>query len=327
MGNPDPPYGRLTVRFMAVTSTTLVRVIGAMTLVLVGCQDRASSETESDSTTGTASGSSTTNVLPPGSSSSGTPDTAEDSSTTEPFNTEESDTQDSDGAQCDIYGQDCGDGDKCTVYSQNADLVPDDLRCCPITGNQPRQKGDSCVVQDYFGSCLDNCDVGTFCLDIDDDGNGVCQSFCGGSANNPECENDETCFIYFAGTPMCFDICDPLAQDCPEGQGCYPDMNAAGGTGFICLPQIGPNNTYNDYCWLLSNCAPGFICVTPDFLPNCEPTSVGVAAGCCTALCDVAEPDNCSSFDDELGCTSWYLNGQTPPSVSLEDVGVCILPP
>ena len=64
------------------------------------------------------------------------------------------------------------------------------------------------------------------------------------------------------------------------------------------------------------------MCVTPDFLPECDG-----AVGCCTAVCDVEEPDDCGGFDPELQCTSWYLNGQTPPSANLANVGVCVLPP
>lgn len=306
------------MRFMTVNSTTLVRVIGAMTLLMCGCPADEAPETAPEASTGPTEGSGTT---APVLTTDAATDPQPDSTTTgEPI--VDDDDEDNEGADCDIYGQDCPDGEKCVPYSDQADLVPDDLRCCPIIGNEGLQPGDSCTVQDYFGSCLDNCSEGSFCLDIDGNGEGICQELCGGSADDPQCAPDETCFVYFAGTPMCFPTCDPLAQDCPETQGCYPDAKAAGGTGFICLPQIGPANTFGDYCWLLSNCAPGFICVTPDFLPDCN----GLV-GCCTPLCEVDQTDTCADFDPSLECVSWYLNGQTPPSVSLEDVGTCVIPP
>ena len=302
---------------MTVNSTTLGRVLSAVALLLCGCQDRASSETESDASTGTPTSSSGTTAVVATSTTDAPATTEPDDGSSSAADTEVNSSEaDDGGAQCDIYGQDCIEGDKCTPYSDQPDLRPDDIRCCPIVGDSPRQPGDSCVVEDYFGSCLDDCDVGSFCLDIDNDGDGTCQAFCGGTVNNPQCELDETCFIYFEGTPLCFDKCDPLAQACPDDQGCYPDAKADGGTGFICLPSIGPDNTYGDYCWLLSNCSPGFICVTPEFQPECD----GLV-GCCTPLCDTAEPDDCSSFDPNLECVSWYQNGQTPPSAALEEVG------
>ena len=225
------------------------------------------------------------------------------------------------GAECSIYEQDCAMSEKCVPWSDQPDLVPDDIRCCAIQG-EPKQAGDPCTVNGYFGSCLDDCDVGTFCLDPFDTGQGTCQKFCEGNASNPVCELDESCLIYFAGVPMCFEKCDPLVQNCGEGMGCYPDEEAAGGTGFICLPTIAGEGTYGELCWLLSGCAPGYICVYSDFLPDC----IG-SVGCCTALCDVGEVDTCAEFNAEIECVSWYYAGQEPPSAMLESVGVCALPP
>lgn len=208
-------------------------------------------------------------------------------------------------------------------WSDQPDLVPDDIRCCPIVGGEPGlEPGDTCSVDGYLGSCLDDCSAGTFCLDIDGDGEGTCQRMCEGSESNPECRPGETCFVYFAGVPLCFPDCDPLVQNCPESQGCYPDEAEGGGTGFICLPTIGSTGDYNEYCWLLSNCLPGFICVSPDFLPDCN----GIV-GCCTPLCDVDEPDTCDQFHSDIECVSWYFGGQMPPSAALENVGACAVPP
>ena len=225
------------------------------------------------------------------------------------------------GAQCSIYEQDCAMGEKCVPWSDQPDLVPDEIRCCAIEG-EPKEIGDACTVNGYFGSCLDDCNVGSFCLDPFDTGQGTCQKFCAGSATNPTCDPDESCLIYFAGVPMCFDKCDPLVQSCGEGMGCYPDEEAACGTGFICLPTIAGDGTYGDLCWLLSGCAPGFICVYSDFLPDC----IG-SVGCCTSLCDVSGPDSCADFNPDIECVSWYYSGDEPPSASLQNVGVCALPP
>ncbi len=304
---------------MTVNSTSLLRVIGATVLFLGACRDDAKSESDSDPSGDPSAGSSTTEAPTLTVTGALTTEAGDSSSTS--FGDADADDS-NEGADCSIYQQDCAAGEKCVPYSDQPDLVPDDIRCCPIVGNANLQPGDSCTVQDYFGSCLDDCGVGSFCLDIDDDGNGTCQPTCGGSAQNPDCQPNETCFIYFTGVPMCFPTCDPLTQNCPADQGCYPDESASGGTGFICLPTVGEGKDYGDYCWLLSNCDPGFICVSPDFQPGCD----GLV-GCCTPLCDVAEQDDCSSFDPALECVPWYLNGQMPPSASLEDVGACVLPP
>jgi hypothetical protein len=185
----------------------------------------------------------------------------------------------------------------------------------------PKLAGEECSVIGYFGSCEDDCEVGTFCMDVDDDGTGVCQAFCAGSSDNPECGVQESCLFYFAGVPICFPQCDPLIQDCQGGYGCYPDEEANGGTGFICLPTIG-GSPYGGYCWLLSSCNPGLLCVTPEFHPECNPNF-----GCCTQICDVTEdPDPCPALHPDLRCVSWYPAGQAPPLAMWANVGACVLP-
>jgi hypothetical protein len=222
-------------------------------------------------------------------------------------------------AQCSVWDQDCPASDKCVPWSDQPDLVPDDIRCCPVVGS-PAQIGDDCTVEGYFGSCIDDCATGSFCLDIDDDGAGVCLAFCRGDAANPVCGPNESCLIYFAGLPLCFRKCDPLLQNCGESEGCYPDEATAGGTGFICLPQVGLA-TLGETCWLLSNCEPGLICVTPDFLPDC-----GGVVGCCSPICDLSAPDDCNALMPGTECISWYYGGQAPPSADLQNVGACALP-
>lgn len=228
------------------------------------------------------------------------------------------------GGECSFFEQDCRDGEKCVPWSELPDLVPDEIRCCPIA--EPTvEAGDICTVTGYLGSCIDNCAVGSMCFDFDGDGEGVCQKMCSGTAEVPECPNaDDECFIYYSGVPLCFRTCDPLVQDCPADKGCYPDAIAEGGTGFLCMPTIG-DSQLGDYCWLLSACNPGMLCATPDLLPNCFGDADD--AGCCTDICDVTEvPDSCTSIHPDLECVAWYYQGAEPPSADLQDVGACVLP-
>lgn len=235
------------------------------------------------------------------------------------------DTGNEGGGECDMFEQDCMEGEKCVPWSELADLMPDAIRCCPIA--EPMAfAGDICTLEGHLGSCIDNCAPGTMCFDFDGDGEGVCQEMCGGTAENPTCSNepDDVCFIFWAGVPFCFSKCDPLVQDCPADKGCYPDAIAEGGTGFLCMPTLG-DQTLGEYCWLLSGCNPGMICATADLLPNC----FGPAGdtGCCTDLCDITEvPDPCTDIHPDLECVPWYHQGAEPPSADLQDVGACVLP-
>lgn len=289
--------------------------LGLVALAIAGCPTNSKQPVEPGSTTGDAT--TTTDAVDP-------------TTTTAPVTTESTvaaDTSSSTGddgtidGECSIWDQDCAAGEKCAPWSAEADLIPDEIRCCPEDANAV-QPGDDCVVEGHLGSCLDNCQLGSMCLDFDGDGMGTCAAFCQGSADNPQCEPDQTCLIYFAGVPFCFDQCDPLLQECPEGDGCYPDEEAPGGTGFICLPTLGGTQA-GGLCWLLSSCAPGLICVTPDFIPDCNENF-----GCCTPLCDTTEePDPCPDVDPALACVSWYIGGQEPPDAAYQNVGACVIPP
>jgi len=224
--------------------------------------------------------------------------------------------------ECSLFEQDCPNDESCQPWSDAPDLVPDDIRCCPnLGGGSLGLHGEPCQVEDYFGSCVDDCSPGHMCFDIDNDGTGICQKFCGGTPSNPVCEIDESCFIYFAGVPFCFNKCDPLVQDCVDGEGCYPDEEAPGGTGFSCLPTVGAGKL-GDPCWLLSNCEPGLLCISPDAIPDCPDF-----AGCCSAICDTSQPDTCDDIVPGTECVNWYYAGQTPPSAALQDVGACIIAP
>lgn len=228
------------------------------------------------------------------------------------------------GGECSLFAQDCNEGEKCVPWSELPDLVPDEIRCCPIQAPLA-QPGDLCTVAGYLGSCIDNCVAGSMCFDFDGDGEGVCQRMCAGTEDAPECPNlDDECFIYYSGVPLCFAKCDPLVQDCPSDKGCYPDAIAEGGTGFLCMPTIG-NNGLGDYCWLLAACDPGMLCATPDLLPNCFGNATD--SGCCTDICDITDvPDTCTDIHPELECVPWFHQGAEPPSAELMNVGACVLP-
>jgi hypothetical protein len=293
-----------------------VRRIDRMLVLLVSVSG-ACNTSKTDETPAESTGAATTSTTDPVAvtTESGTADGSADESSSEGVG----DTGSIDG-ECSVWEQDCAMDEKCAPWSLQPDLVPDDVRCCPVVDN-PKLAGEECSVEDYFGSCLDDCALGSICLDTDNDGAGVCQAFCTGVASNPQCGANEGCLIYFSGVPFCFPKCDPLVQNCPDGQGCYPSEEAVGGTDFLCLPHIGVAQLGGP-CWLLSNCDPGLVCVTPEFFPGCT-----APKGCCTPLCDVTEPGTCDEVDEALDCVSWYVGGQQPPSPELENVGVCVIPP
>jgi hypothetical protein len=74
--------------------------------------------------------------------------------------------------------------------------------------------------------------------------------------------------------------CDPLVQDCPGGQGCYPDFV----DGYLCA-NAGGIGVYGE-CQFINDCAPNLACVNSSANSSCNQA----VEGCCIAFCDVSFP-------------------------------------
>lgn len=221
--------------------------------------------------------------------------------------------------ECDLFAQDCPDGEKCIAWANDGGGGWNATRCSPIA-QSPQQVGDACTVEGSATSGVDDCDLGSMCWDIDRDTNqGTCVSQCFGDEAMPICEDPDTrCAITNNGAiALCLPVCDPLLQDCVEGQACYP-VNQ----DFACAPDVSAENgAYGDACEFINVCDPGLFCLGATALPNC------VGSGCCSPACDVTEARadaQCSDAHSQLECLPWYGEEEAPPGY--DHVGVCALP-
>ncbi|MBA3545098.1 MAG: ribulose phosphate epimerase [Nannocystis sp.] len=215
--------------------------------------------------------------------------------------------------QCDPLVQDCPVDQKCSAVS-DAPGDPWGINICvPKTGDG--QAGDPCDIEGGKYTGLDNCDVGLICLLTDDEGlGGACVAFCDGNSACPN--SDAKCVVYNDGSlPICLDSCDPLVQDCPEGQACY---SSAGDT-FVCFKEsvMPGEGMVGSTCNFVNQCQKGTFCAAPDAVVGC-----GAESGCCTPYCPVsggAQP--CQNGEE---CVAFFVEGSAPPG--LDDVGVCAIP-
>ncbi len=221
---------------------------------------------------------------------------------------------------CDPYDQDCPRGEKCTVWASDGGIFVNSTKCVPVS-DDPRGTGEPCHVEGSLHSGIDDCDFGAVCWHVDPETlDGACVPFCVRDGGWPTCEEPGwICPNEDSPVPVCFQLCNPSTQDCPEGQGCYPlqgewvcTLDASNGTG-----------AYGDRCGLLNQCDPGLVCVNPERLPpgqECED-----AVGCCTELCDLTDPAGdlqCSGAAEGQTCQPWDEEAEP----SYENVGVCVLP-
>ena len=222
--------------------------------------------------------------------------------------------------ECDLFAQDCETGSKCMPWANDGGPAWNSTRCSPLSAS-PGQAGDECMVEGSGVSGVDNCDIGLMCWNVDENGMGVCEDMCTGSAENPICEDPgDACSIANNGAiVLCLAACDPLIQDCEvENEVCYP-INEE----WVCAPDAsGDTGVYADPCEFINACDAGLVCLGAAAFTGCEG-----ATGCCSSVCDVEDPDSdaeCTALDAGQTCEPWYTEGNAPPGY--ETVGVCAVP-
>lgn len=221
---------------------------------------------------------------------------------------------------CDVWTQDCPRGEKCMPWANDGGGAWNATKCTALDA-APAQPGDECRVEGSGTSGIDTCDVSAMCWDVDGKTNlGTCVAFCVGSADNPVCDDPtSSCSIANGGTLiLCLPKCDPLLQDCTDGQACYGIDNS-----FVCAPDAsGPTlGVYGDACEFINACDPGLGCFAAAGVPGCQGTS------CCTTFCDVEDPtsaESCAGRAEGQDCVAYFPKGDAPPGY--EAVGVCLIP-
>jgi hypothetical protein len=211
---------------------------------------------------------------------------------------------------CDSFQQDCPEGEKCVPYASSG-AGWDALKCVPVLGDQAA--GEPCIY-DGLTESTDDCDATSWCFAVDENGNGTCHLFCGGSEGRPDCPPMSACTISGAGVVnICIATCDPVAQDCPDGSACYWTTE-----NFLCGPTTEDVPT-GEGCTFVNDCAEGNICVDAMNVPDCDGPS------CCAEFCDLELGDSqCAALPGTV-CAPFFEPDMIPPEYA--HVGVCILPP
>jgi hypothetical protein len=227
------------------------------------------------------------------------------------------------GFECDMFAQDCPAGEKCMPWDDTGGNSWNATRCSPIA-DDPGEPGDACMVEGSGTSGIDDCELGVMCWDVDPETNvGTCVALCVGDESRPVCEDPDTACAISSRSAfvICLPVCDPVIQDCAEGQACYPILD-----WWSCVPDAsGELGAYGDPCELLNVCDPSLVCLSAGSLPAGE--ACEGSAGCCTEVCDLADPAGdmqCAGAAGGQTCLPWYEEGAAPPGY--EEVGVCSLP-
>jgi hypothetical protein len=220
---------------------------------------------------------------------------------------------------CSTIEQECPEGYKCMPWADDGGSAWNDTKCVPIV-EDPSAPGEPCTVVGNGLSGEDDCDGTSMCWNVDPTTNiGTCQPFCTGTDEEPTCADPcATCPQVGDGViTLCFTTCDPLAQDCDPGHGCYPVQQS-----FMCAPDIGDEGMgIGSPCEFINVCPSGTACLAATLVPDCEGSS-----GCCAPYCPVGGADPCPGLLPGSSCVPWYEDpGAVPPEQCLSaPPGVCV---
>jgi hypothetical protein len=210
---------------------------------------------------------------------------------------------------CDIFLQDCGNGQKCVPYGEAGGTWAG-TKCVDVLGDGI--PGDPCTFDGILGA-TDDCGAGSYCFEVQQVGLmsiGVCTALCGGDPLSPICDPGTSCLIANNDAlALCVSDCDPLLQDCGQGLGCHFADDS-----FSCL-TIASDVPVGEPCEASNDCSPGGVCTPGSLFPMCG------GDFCCASYCDVFDPV-CLNVGTE--CVAFYAMGQAPPGY--ESVGLCVLP-
>ena len=227
------------------------------------------------------------------------------------------DTSADQGIECDVWTQDCPDGQKCMPWANDGSSAWNATKCTDVMPNAGKP-GDACTVEGSGLSGIDSCEKASMCWNVSQNtGEGTCVGFCTGSPDAPNCPTGTRCEINANGTLiLCFPFCNPLIQDCPSMESCIPQPM---GDAFECVPDAsGDMGQQNDPCTPGEACDPGLVCLPPALASECD----AMEPGCCLPFCDLSMP---ACTNKGATCLAWHEQGQAPPG--LENVGVCGIPP
>ena len=270
----------------------------------------ASSGSGAETGTGAPEPGTATSMTPEPGSTAG-PDTGGDTSTGCDFICNPTDDNPS---MCDVFAQNCPEGEKCAAYADDGGSTWNANKCVPVMGSG--QHGDACTVTGGGVSGLDDCVKGVMCWGVDPEtSEGNCIALCTGTVEAPVCPVNSSCKFYGGGVlNVCIPRCNPLTSPCPGDDLCIPT-----GDDFTCvLDASGEEGQRYDPCEYANACDQGLFCADPANAGMCDPN----ATGCCLQFCDITkEPTPCT---DDLQCITWWVEGESVPP-DLANIGACII--
>jgi len=279
-----------------------------------------STSSSEESVTSASSGEAVTGIVSGGTESSSASDggDSQTSEVTSDCSAPTTDTSDSGSPACDPWEQDCPECQKCSPAIDGDGDEFNSAKCVPLEAI-PAHVGEACLASGVLGGGIDNCERGSICWYLTEDGVGICISLCSGDASLPKCGDGSICVVGNEFLNLCIERCNPLVDACSQVDNvCLPYDPY----GFICRPDawLVPGAKYSP-CEINEQCDLGNGCFSVLLSPQCDQG----AAGCCMPFCDIDQPEKWCSVRNGEKCVPYYEGGETPDGY--ENLGVCSVGP
>ena len=222
---------------------------------------------------------------------------------------------------CDVSLQDCPEDYKCVhpwaFYGEGFAGACVPLSSAPVDLAGPCSVLDPYLSLDEDGDSLiypDDYPAGSQCWMP----GGHCTTLCmEAQFDSGECPLPDHYCGSMRDSVFCVEICDPLVQDCPEGDTCvFGDYQAPPGC-FLDLSE--DEGQVFDPCYDDRLCDPGLVCIGSLSAKECDPNE----QGCCSPYCDLNQPAACPGVGQE--CVVYFESQDV--AEGYENIGVCSLPP
>lgn len=215
---------------------------------------------------------------------------------------------------CDIWAQDCPEGEKCAPVASAPGGAWDEWRCVPVGTEAP---GSTCVqVDESVGA--DSCDATSVCYGVTPETpEGICVEFCVGTVDNATCpQTGNICSLSATGPPLCLPMCSPIQPDtCPPGELCFAFFEGDILSSFICFAPAA-EGAAGEPCECPNCCAAGLLCADAnDYGPGCA------GAACCTEYCDLTDTAFTCAGEGQQ-CVALF----EPTNPHFANVGACMVP-
>jgi hypothetical protein len=172
-------------------------------------------------------------------------------------------------AACDVVGQSCPSGQKCTTALDASGM---EVGQCVPDGTVGL--GQSCIADNNDPTRWDdNCKAGGFCVDVGGIGS-VCRKVC---VSDSACAGGERCIGDGTGYGLCLPICTPFssaAGNCEVGADCSDAVEDYDGkTVYVICKPTGSTAAWGT-CATDGDCVAGSVCnISGNAQPNaCQPT-------------------------------------------------------